>query len=229
MNPDLRSSAAHVFVGSLDAPVPDDEDAHHLFRVLRLRDGESVTASDGAGRWRRCVVNAGSLEPIGTVVVDTAAPGGAIAAAIPKGDRLDWMVQKLTEVGVQRLVLLEAERSVVRWDPARADRQRGRLTRIAALAAAQSRRTRLPVVEGPVALDALLAEPGASLADPDAAPLVGPVAGPVLIGPEGGWSPGEMQRAADAGAGRVSLGRTVLRVETAAVVAAVLATSRRGE
>ena len=52
MNPALRASAAHVFVDSLDAPVPSDDDAHHLFRVLRLRDGEVVTVSDGNGSWR---------------------------------------------------------------------------------------------------------------------------------------------------------------------------------
>ena len=56
MNPALRSSAAHVFVGSLAAPELDPDDAHHLVRVLRLRDGEPITASDGRGGWRSCTL-----------------------------------------------------------------------------------------------------------------------------------------------------------------------------
>lgn len=223
MHRDLRGSAAHVFVASLDAPFLEPGDEHHLVRVLRLRDGDAVSASDGQGRWRRCVMRGGTIEAAGEIADDGPARPCTIAAAMPKGDRLDWMVQKLTEVGVQRIVLLEAAYGVVRWDAERAGRQLERLARIAREAAAQSRRTRLPVIDGPLPCSALLGEPGAAVADPDGRPLVSaPVHGPLLIGPEGGWSPEERAAAATAGAETVSLGSTVLRVETAAVVAAAV-------
>lgn len=227
MNPLLRGSAAHVFVDSLDAPVPCDEDAHHLFRVLRLRDGEPVSASDGLGRWRPCVVRGGALEVVGDVE-STARPTVVVGAAIPKGDRLDWMVQKAVEVGVLRLVLLQTVRGVVRWDSDRAARQLERLRRLAREASSQSRRTWLPEIVGPRPVAEVVAESGAALADPDGddwEPTQVP--GPILIGPEGGWDPSELVAADDAGARRVALGPTVLRVETAVVVAAVLA-SRGG-
>lgn len=227
MNPVLRSSAAHVFVESISHPVPDAADAHHLFRVLRLRDGEIVTVSDGLGNWRATTVVRGGLEPSGDALVAPAAGDCAIAAAIPKGDRLEWMVQKLTEVGATRIVLLDTARGVVRWDGARAARQTDRLRRVLRDAASQSRRCWLPTLEGPCAVADVLAESGALLADPDGAPLAdASCAGPVVIGPEGGFDAAELAVADRCGAGRVSLGTGVLRVETAAVVAAALLCAR---
>jgi 16S rRNA (uracil1498-N3)-methyltransferase len=138
-------------------------------------------------------------------------------------------VQKLTEVGAQRIALLESDHSVVRWDLARAGRQLERLQRIAREAAAQSRRCRLPVIEGPVPYGVMIAEAGAAIADPDGRPLAAALTrGPLLIGPEGGWSAAERSSASQAGAAAVSLGATVLRVETAAVVAAALMLSVGG-
>ena len=218
MNPALRASAAHVFVDSLDAPAPSDDDAHHLFRVLRLRDGEVVTVSDGNGSWRTTEVAAGGLVATGPVVTESKPPEVTIAAAIPKGDRCEWMVQKLTEVGVSRIVLLHCARSVVRWDSAKAPRQLERLRKVMLSAASQSRRVWLPVLEGPVEVTKVLSLPGAVLAEPDGAPLA---ARPevLVVGPEGGFSPEELATTVP----RVSLGSTVMRVETAAVVGAVQA------
>jgi len=93
VNPALRSSAAHVFVASVEAPEPDPDDIHHLFRVLRLRDGEVVTISDGRGAWRTTVATAGVLVPSGDVEHAESPRQCTIAAAMPKGDRLEWMVQ----------------------------------------------------------------------------------------------------------------------------------------
>jgi 16S rRNA (uracil1498-N3)-methyltransferase len=174
-----------------------------------------VTATDGAGRWRECRWVGGALEPNGEPV-DVRPPADiTVAVAPPKGDRLDWLVQKVTEVGVTRVVLLEAERSVVRWDPERGARHVERLTRIAAEAAMQSRRVWLVDVCGPVPAAEVLvstavAEPGGR--------AVGVGDRSIAVGPEGGWSADELALAAD----RVSLGDHVLRVETAAVVAATL-------
>lgn len=209
----LRRSAAHVLVDDVAAPAPDDASAHHLARVLRLRDGEVVTVTDGAGRWRSCRVVGDGVVVDGAVEdVARLRPPVTIAVAPPKGERLEWLVQKCTEVGVDRIVLLSAERSVVRWDGERAGRQLARLRRIAIEASLQARRVWLPELAGPVpALDVLAT---AVVAEPGGRPL-GPEDATVAIGPEGGWSAAEVAAAA----GQVSLGPNVLRVETAAVVA----------
>ena len=138
-----------------------------------------------------------------------------VVVAPPKGDRLDWLIQKCTEVGVTQIVLVHAERSVVRWDDDRAGKHLERLRRIAIEAALQSRRVWLPELCGPrPAIDVL---PGAAAAEPGGRPI-GPDDRCIAVGPEGGWTDGELAVAGD----RVSLGPNVLRVETAAVVAATL-------
>jgi 16S rRNA (uracil1498-N3)-methyltransferase len=217
----LRRAAAHVLVADVAVPVADEAAVHHLRRVLRLRDGAVVSVTDGAGRWRPCRLNRGVLEADGVIAtVDPPATPVTVAVAPPKGERLEWLVQKCTEVGVDELVLLVAERSVVRWDADRAARQLERLRRVAAEAALQSRRVWLPTVTGPVSASKVL--PTAAAAEPGGRP-VGPADAVVAIGPEGGWSPGELAAAAD----HVSLGDTVLRVETAAVVATTLLRATR--
>ncbi|MEN9646827.1 MAG: putative ribosomal small subunit methyltransferase [Actinomycetota bacterium] len=214
MNPALRHSAAHVFVESLDAPELSPDDAHHLFRVLRVRDGEVVTVSDGVGGWRAMRAAGGALVPDGPVEREPAPAPCTIAAAIPKGDRAEWMVQKLTEIGVSEIVLLHCARSVVRWEGERGAKQLARLQRVAREAAVQSRRVWLPVVRGPVTFAEAAALPGAMLAEPDGAR--GVAGSTVIIGPEGGFSAEELA----APLPRRRLVDTVLRVETAAIVAA---------
>ena len=216
MDETLRRSAAHVIVGDVDDPELDEPSRHHVRRVLRLRDGEVVTVTDGAGSWRPCVLAGDALEATGAIVsVGRPAWPATIAVAPPKGDRLDWLVQKCSEIGVDRLVLVSAERSVVRWDAERAGRHLDRLRRIAAESAMQSRRVWVPEVAGPVPAADVLAS--AVAAEPDGRPLA-PHDRTVAVGPEGGWTAAELDLATD----RVSLGDTVLRVETAAVVAATL-------
>ncbi len=217
MNPALRTSAAHVFVSSLDAPELDPDDAHHLLRVLRLRDGEVVTVSDGNGGWRQCIIAGGALVPDGAVIHEPAVTALTIAAAIPKGDRVEWMVQKLTEVGVGEIVLLHCVRSAVRWDGERSQKQLAKLRKIAREAAMQSRRVWLPTVSGPVDYAEMAAREGAVVAEPDGTPFTG--AALVIIGPEGGFSPDELALAR----ATVCLSQQVLRIETAAVVAAIMA------
>jgi 16S rRNA (uracil1498-N3)-methyltransferase len=215
MDEALRRSAAHVLVADLAVPAVDAAQAHHLARVLRLRDGDVVTATDGAGRWRECRWADRALEPAGEVVTTPAPREVTVAVAPPKGDRLDWLVQKVTEVGVTRLVLIAAERSVVRWDVERGTRQLDRLGRIAAEAAMQSRRVWLPDVVGPVPAAEVLA--ASAVAEPGGRPLTAEDRS-IAIGPEGGWSPAELALAID----QVALSAHVLRVETAAIVAATL-------
>ena len=215
---------AHAFVTDLDAPELDAADRHHLERVLRLRPGDEITVSDGRGGWRVCRLGP-TLEPLGTVVRDPRpSPELVLAFAPVKGERPEWAVQKLTELGVDRIVPFSAARSVVRWDGERAPRQAERLRRVAREAAVQCRRTWLPEVEEMSTFEDVAARPGAVLADREGTRPALPE-GPVLVGPEGGWSAEEL--ACDLP--RVALGSHVLRAETAAVAAAaVLGALRAG-
>jgi 16S rRNA (uracil1498-N3)-methyltransferase len=213
-----------VFVDDLESPALAPPDRHHLERVLRLRPGDPVTASDGRGGLRPCVLVAGGgLEPTGPPARHgRPSPPITVAMAAAKGERSEWAVQKLTEAGVDEIVVFVADRSVVRWEGERAGRHLERLARVAREAAMQSRRVWLPAVRGVATFAAVAARPGAALADPGGAPpsLSTPV---VLVGPEGGWS--DAERAC--GLPRVALGDGVLRVETAAVAAGLLLTALR--
>ena len=209
---------AHVFVDDLARPELSAPDRHHLERVLRLRPGDPVTAADGAGGWRLCrLEGAGGLEPQGEVGREPRPqPNVTVAFALTKGERPEWTVQKLTEVGVDRIVPFVAERSIVRWDAGRAATHSDRWRRIAREAACQSRRTWLPEVEDLCQFADVAARPGAALAElgGSAPSLAFPV---LLIGPEGGWSDGEREAAQRLP--RVELAAHVLRAETAAIVA----------
>lgn len=221
----VAPAAAHVFVADLDQPALSDGDLHHLGRVLRLRDGETVTATDGHGRWRSCRWRSGALEVDGEIVAtDRAEPAIAVGFALTKGAKPEWVVQKLTEIGVDAILPFTADHSVVRWDESKAAAQLGRWREVARLAAMQSRRTRLPDIAPVAGFAEVSQRSGAALAHPGGGPLT--LATPVvLVGPEGGFSPGELARDTP----RVDLGWTVLRAETAALAAGIrLATLREG-
>ncbi|MCA1690939.1 MAG: 16S rRNA (uracil(1498)-N(3))-methyltransferase [Actinobacteria bacterium] len=212
---------AHVFVADLDRPELSSSDRHHLERVLRLRPGDPVTVSDGRGRWRPCRFGPGATvdQPGETVQESRPQPQVTVAFALTKGERPEWTVQKLTELGVDRIVPFVAERSVVRWDVHRAATQSERWRRIAREAASQSCRTWLPDVEDIGTFAEVASRPGAALAAMDGRPpsLAHPL---MLVGPEGGWSTGELATAA--ALPRIVLGSQVLRAETAAVTAGAL-------
>lgn len=241
---DRLAAATQVIITDLEAPELDDDAAHHLRRVLRLRRGAMVCAVDGVGGWRNCrLEDDGTLTPLGPPAVE-GVPGPAITVGfVPvKGDRPELVVQKLTELGVDRIVPFHSERSVVRWQGDRAARQLERLSRIARSACEQSRRLWIPTVGlGPAVADRAGVVPdlptllahldaertvagGTVAAERGGAPLVGcdPAPTTVLIGPEGGWAPGELE-----GLETVGLGDTVLRAETAAIAAGALLTARR--
>lgn len=220
-----RAAAAQVFVDDLAAPRIGDDDRHHLERVLRLRRGELVVACDGRGRWRLTRYGgADRLDAHDEIVVTSAStPLLTVAFAPVKGDRPEWVVQKLTELGIDRIVPVMTSRSVVRWDADRAERQRERLVKVAREAAAQSRRVHLPDVASPTTLRALIdAGQPLRLAEPGGAP---PVADgvPVVVGPEGGFD--DVERAAVPE--WVGLPGGVLRAETAAVALGVLLSAAR--
>ena len=216
MNPRLRRSAAHVVVGSLDAPVLDADDEHHLGRVLRIRPTDEISLTDGEGRWVPARWSDGVVEVVGPIETVPSGEPVAVVVSIPKGDRPEWIVQKLTEVGVDRIAFVAARRCVVRWDETKATRQIERLRRIAREAVMQSRRVRIPVVEL-LAWSEVVALPAVAVAEPGSGPI-GDAVRTIVIGPEGGFTDEELAAVPM----QVGLGETVLRVETAAMAAGVL-------
>jgi 16S rRNA (uracil1498-N3)-methyltransferase len=221
VNPTLRGSAAHVFVESIAAPQLSDEDEHHLRRVLRIRDSDVVTLGDGAGRWVSARLTADGVTVESEPTVDVALRPVTVVSAIPKGDRPEWIVQKLTEIGATSIGFIDCARSVVRWDESRTRKQIERLRRVAREAAMQSRRLWLPEVRDVVPFQEAIKTINWAIADPDGGAL-GPDVDTIFVGPEGGFTEGELALAGP----RVSLSANVLRVETAALTAAILLTQR---
>ena len=213
----LRRSAAHVFVASLDAPVLSDDDAHHLGRVLRLRDGEKVSVSDGRGSWVMGEWHDGTVVVDGSVQTTERSSQRCAVAMVPvKGDRTEGAIEKLVEIGIDEIVIVApTAHSVVRWDDQKWSSMMDRYSRVARAAAMQSRRVFLPEVSGPASFDSIIARPAAAIAEPGGDADWSDVRC-VVIGPEGGFSRDE----AAAAHRRVDLGATVLRADTAAIVAA---------
>ena len=212
----------HVFVDDLDAPSLHPDDRRHLERSLRTRPGDGITITDGAGRWRPALMG-DPVEPAGDIrVVAPGKPPITVGVSLLKGRKLDTVVQKLTELGVDRIQLLEAERCVTRWSAEKGDRILDRLARVAREAAMQSRRCRLPEIVPPAPAMPVLGEADVAVAHMDGGPvsLDQPT---IVIGPEGGWSVDELGAARH----RVALGPHVLRAETAAIVAGALLGAQR--
>lgn len=207
----------HVFVDDLEHLELDPDDRHHLAKVLRVRDGDRITLSDGRGRWRAARFGA-TVEPASAIVeIPRPQPEITIAFALTKGARPELVVQKLTELGTDRIVPFHGARSVVRWEGDRAIKQIARLRRVAREAAMQCRRCHLPEVTALGEFDDVVALPAVVAADCGGGPLS--LARPtVVIGPEGGWSPEERDHFSHT----VGLGDHVLRAETAAVTAGAL-------
>jgi len=225
-------AVAHVFVDAIDGD--DDiwvegDDGHHLQRARRLRVGEMVTGSDGAGAWRLFeIAEVGEgrvrLTPSAPRVVEPQLiPRVVVAFAPAKGDQAGAVVHQLVELGVDAVMPVTLRRSVVRWDGQREERARARLGRIVREAAMQSRRARIPEVLTAGPLSELARHPGLVVADPSgvAAGALGPPVGGewlVLVGPEGGFDPSE--RELFAMGARLAVGPHVLRAVTAPVAAA---------
>ena len=235
--PSSVRATAHVYLEHLDdlAFVTGD-DAHHLGRVRRIRAGEVVTAADGRGRWRTYEVTDVRTSEVEVRATSAdrreprLAPALSVACSLTKGDRPEVVVQKLTELGVDTILLLRAARSVVRWDAPRATAAIDRLRKVAREAGAQSRRARLPVVDGPVAPHELVGRPGLVVADVGGVPAAAvpaPASGEwtLAVGPEGGFDDAELAAFGDVP--RLGVSPFVLRAETAALAGAAALAGRR--
>jgi 16S rRNA (uracil1498-N3)-methyltransferase len=206
-------------------------EAHHARRVLRLEVGARIVCFDGLGSAWECEIVAFERDAARARAVARLAdeperrPRLTLAQGVLKGDRMDLVVQKATELGVARLAPIAAERSVARPEAGRVERWR----RVALEAAKQCERNRLPGIAEPAPLGATLAEmegAGLALVERDGAPLAGALDAirgtpsvTLFVGPEGGWSSAEREAFARAGVAQASLGHNVLRAETAAIAA----------
>jgi 16S rRNA (uracil1498-N3)-methyltransferase len=226
-----RVHVADLHPGSIALPAAE---AHHVRDVLRLEIGSPLELFNDTGQTATGIIK--HLNPANVVVevesVKAAVKGRAIrvivASAIPKGDRADWMIEKLAELGVARFIPLAAERSVVL--PAGRNKIE-RWERTAIESAKQSRRAGVMSIAALTPLEEVVgsARGGWYLSTAgDATPVRSAIDRglsaelTLFIGPEGGWTDGEIVRMNAAGLIGVSLTSTVLRVETAAVVAAAL-------
>ncbi len=229
------------FVESLtgDIVMLPPEESHHALHVLRLAAGDTVELFDGAGGRAvgevdlpgkgRVWVQVRSRPP----AVGRPEPLVELAFAVPKGKRLDWLLEKATELGAARLAPVVFERSVARPEESEHARQRWRSICIAALK--QSQGDFLPELAAPAGLSEylnscrsavkLIGAPAAARSVPAALADWAPgQAVSLLIGPEGGLTEPELSQAQSAGFAAVRLGRQILRVETAALALLAAAT-----
>ena len=228
--PELASAAPQAQTG-LELALPAAE-LHHALHVLRLRAGDGVEVFDGAGRRAAATVSRiGRNEAavtVGDIVTVSARPSPAVnmAFALPKGERLDWLLEKAAELGAASLRPIVFERSLGGREEL-SDAKRGRWMAHCVSAAKQSCLDFLPELREPMDLAEFLLLPdnglvlagdlsaGActmrqALASP--APLI-----TLLVGPEGGLSVAELEQVRRAGVRLVRLGSTTLRIETAAL------------
>ena len=213
----------------------DGDEGFHAATVRRIRPGETLALSDGAGTLADCVVEeAGKRTLTARVTALRTAPRPqppvTVVQAIPKSERSELAVELATEAGADHLIAWQAERCVARWDGERAAKGLRRWQAVARSAARQSRRAWIPDVRGPLStaeLCTLLGGAGAlalvlheSAERPLAEVAVAQAESLYLVvGPEGGVSDGELEALSAAGGVPVRLGPTVLRTSTAAAVA----------
>ena len=207
------AALAQFTVEDPERPTLSRDDEHHLRAVLRAKHGEEVVVTDGRGSWALCELGDTQLTRVTPVHVDSASPAVTLYVVPLKGDRSEWVVAKATELGVARIVPLLSERMIVKFKGDTRDKVLARWRRIAREACGQCRRTYEIEIGEPVHVRDVPAD--VAVADFDGEAAWSGVRA-VAIGPEGGWARGEWASSRR----RVALGPTVLRAETAGVVAA---------
>ncbi|MFM7201896.1 MAG: RsmE family RNA methyltransferase [Myxococcota bacterium] len=220
------------------------DEARHALKVLRLKPGAEIRCVDGHGREVLARIEQLSPEggvaiPVSSVMTTPRQAQRLVGQGLPKGDKLDDILQHGTELGMDTLWPLKLERCVVKLDPEKAEGRRARWQRICSEAAKQSRRSEVPNVAPPAGLGSFL-EAFRELSAPRLGVVLDEARAGVcslpalletetgaevlkrgslwaLVGPEGGLSRAEVQAASDAGFVPVSLGPRILRTETAAL------------
>jgi len=221
---------------------------HHLRDSLRLHPGDALTLNDGCGIRYRVEVTRVSSQAIDSRIIERQIEQTGrtspivLGQSLIKGDKMDWVIQKATELGVTTIVPIYSTHSVVKPNPERFVHQRARWHRIARDAAQQSERWTIPAVTDPIdlveicrryasaSLKGMLTERSTSrsLATIPLPPsLQHSIV--LLIGPEGGWAPDELSLAQKQGFLPLTLGPRILRAETAAIAALSILQSRLDE
>lgn len=221
------------------------ETASHLAKVLRARSGDPLTLFSGDGR-----EYAGAVESVRGSRVTASVGNGAdvdresplaitLVQCVPRGDRMDFIVQKATELGVTRIVPVLSQRSVVRLDAAQAESKAAHWRAVVVNACEQCGRNRLPIIEAPAPLIEYLAAADAApptarfVLEPDleaaASPSALETAVLIAVGPEGGFGDEELEAFRIAGFRKLRLGPRILRTETAAIAALTWLQTRFGD
>ncbi|WP_084965041.1 16S rRNA (uracil(1498)-N(3))-methyltransferase [Thermoactinospora rubra] len=221
----------------------DGPEGRHAATVRRLRPGERADLTDGAGAVAECVVrealkDALRLEVLRTYDTPPPAPRIVVVQGLPKGERGELAVEMMTEVGVDVIIPWPAARSITQWKAERAAKALARWRSTAREAGKQARRFHLPEVAEPAStaqVARLLEKAALGLvlheeAETGLAAMDLPGEGDVVlvVGPEGGVAPQELEAFAAAGAVPALLGPTVLRTSTAGVAAAAVVMARTG-
>lgn len=217
-----------------ETAVVTGQDAHHIARVLRMRVGDELTLCDGAGTDYVCRITSIDDREVAADVLyrrpSESEPTVAVTLyqGLPKSEKMDLIVQKCVEIGVVRIVPVAMARSIVKLNTADGEKKRDRWQKIAASAAEQSGRGIVPEVTAPISFKQLLSaaksenvvtfyegggEPLSALVDTETKQLS------IVIGPEGGFDAEEIERLREAGARVATLGKRILRCETAPLVA----------
>jgi 16S rRNA (uracil1498-N3)-methyltransferase len=236
--------------GSVVELPPDT--ASHIAKVLRARSGDELILFNGDGRefdgaitavrGSRVSASVGNSRP-----VDRESPLAiTLLQCVPRGDRMDFVVQKAAELGVARIVPALSQRSVVRLDKGQTESKAVHWRAVAVSACEQCGRNRLPIIEAAQPLLGYLGRPAAcagprlvfepqsalhrrAVAENPAAADGGIIEAEIAIGPEGGFAPDELEAFRIAGFSRAGLGPRVLRTETAAIAAIVWLQVRFGD
>lgn len=223
-----------------------DEPSHYAARVLRLRTGDGLTVFDGRGGEFPATVSVVSKK--GMIVSlgekssrECESPLSiCLVQAVSRGERMDMVVQKATELGVTRVTPVVTEFSVVKLDDDKRQTRVRHWTRIARSACEQSGRNRVPIIDAPCGFDEwlrsltvdearlrVLLDPQASTTLADVSAM--PAALDLLIGPEGGLSAHELEQAVAVGFTPIGFGPRILRTETAAIAAIAVLQARFGD
>jgi len=221
------------------------EQASYLGRVLRSRVGDAVTVFNGdGGEWSASIENISRTSVILRVGTQTEPATESrlkihLVQGVSRGERMDFVVQKATELGVKRITPVLTHHGMVKLDKKRAEKRRQHWQHVAESACEQSGRTRPPLIDAPVDLNAWFGAKDASdstelILQAGAASSLGSLEAPatklcLLVGPEGGFSEREYEDAEIAAFQAVSLGPRILRTETAALAAIAIAQSCWGD
>lgn len=214
----------------------EKEESHHIIDVMRLQKGDSVTVFDGTGKEyegrifaienKRVIIDVSKIKIVGKKQPVSI----SLAQAIPRKDKMDLIVQKATELGVDEILPIESSRTVVKSRGERKPRKIERWNKIAIEASKQCGRTELPKIQDIKYFDAILdviikydltIMPCLSEKSTSLKSALNNIARPdkvlVIIGPEGGFSEDEIKKAGEKGAFLITLGNLVLRSDTAAI------------